>query len=123
MPRFRPFARRALIGVVLAVTVLGLSACRPPQPTRGGFDPKAQATPPPTSSTSGGTGGSPTPPVPAMEHPPPTPAGTGAFVGRSGTSLVLNGHPWQFTGFDIYNAASRGNCGATIGAGDGFGSM
>ena len=125
MPFHSSFSRRVLTSLVLVVGVVGVSACRPAQP-RSGFDPKAQ---PPTSSASGGvgnsvgSGGTPPPPTPGVPTPPVAPVGAGAFVGRSGTGLVLNGKPWQFTGYDVYNAASRGNCGATIGAGDVFGSM
>ncbi len=40
----------------------------------------------------------------------PTPTPTSGFVTRTGTSLMLNGAPYRFTGFNIYNANSRWNC-------------
>lgn len=38
------------------------------------------------------------------------PAASTGFVTRSGTSLVLDGHPYRFTGLNIYNANSNGLC-------------
>jgi mannan endo-1,4-beta-mannosidase len=35
---------------------------------------------------------------------------TSGFVQRSGSNLTLNGQPFQFTGFNFYNANSKGNC-------------
>ena len=32
------------------------------------------------------------------------------FVSRAGTKLVLEGKPYRFTGLNIYNANSTGNC-------------
>jgi mannan endo-1,4-beta-mannosidase len=37
-------------------------------------------------------------------------AGPSPFVARSGTQLVLGGSPYRFTGLNIYNANSTGNC-------------
>lgn len=36
------------------------------------------------------------------------------FVTRSGRGLVLDGQPYTFTGFNIYNANSRGECGGDL---------
>ncbi|MGH2445282.1 MAG: cellulase family glycosylhydrolase [Candidatus Limnocylindria bacterium] len=47
---------------------------------------------------------SPAPPPPAANPP------VAGFVSRSGTNLTLNGAPYRFTGFNIYNANSRWNC-------------
>ena len=53
-------------------------------------------------------------------HPKPAaaaaPNSTG-FVGRSGTSLMLNGAPYQFTGLNIYNANSINDYWYTMGSG------
>jgi len=38
-------------------------------------------------------------------------------VGRSGTEFTLNGQPWSFTGFNIYQANSRSNCSYSMGTG------
>lgn len=45
--------------------------------------------------------------APASATPPDAPPG---FVQASGTHLVLDGRPYRFTGINIYNANSRGNC-------------
>lgn len=54
----------------------------------------------------------PAPTVAAPAPPPPAPANPpiGGFVSRSGTNLTLNGAPYRFTGFNIYNGNSRWNC-------------
>jgi mannan endo-1,4-beta-mannosidase len=41
----------------------------------------------------------------------------GSFVTRSGTRLLLEGRPYQFTGLNIYNANSIDNCWYTLGTG------
>ncbi|HYM84786.1 MAG TPA: cellulase family glycosylhydrolase [Candidatus Dormibacteraeota bacterium] len=48
--------------------------------------------------------------------PTPRPAPPG-FVSVEGTSFILDGAPFRFSGFDIYQANSRVNCGATMGTG------
>jgi Divergent InlB B-repeat domain/Cellulase (glycosyl hydrolase family 5) len=48
------------------------------------------------------TGSDPTPST-------PTPCDLG-FVSRTGTHLSLYGNPYQFTGFNIYNANNQGSC-------------
>ncbi|HYM83183.1 MAG TPA: cellulase family glycosylhydrolase [Candidatus Dormibacteraeota bacterium] len=89
-------------------------------------DPSAPASPPLSASLTPSTTPTATPtPVPTptptpTATPAPTPVPTplpSAFVGRSGTTLTLGGQPWTFTGFNIYNANSRSNCGATAGTG------
>jgi mannan endo-1,4-beta-mannosidase len=45
-------------------------------------------------------------------------AGAG-FVHRAGTGLTLDGRPYRFTGFNIYNANSRDNCWFSLGYSDG----
>lgn len=52
-------------------------------------------------------------PTPVETPPPPT-----GFVGRSGTSLRLNGSNYFFTGLNIYNANSRWNCWYPLGYND-----
>jgi mannan endo-1,4-beta-mannosidase len=42
------------------------------------------------------------------------------FVTRQGTQLMLAGQPFHFTGLNIYNANSRGNCYVTLGEGSGL---
>ena len=49
--------------------------------------------------------------------PIPNGSTSGAFVGRSGTQLTLNGEPYRFTGINIYMAASGGtpsSCGGEL---------
>jgi len=62
---------------------------------------------------------SPTPtatPTAAPTAPPP--ATTGGYVDRCGLGLCLSGLPYQFTGFNIYNANSRDNCWYPLGYGN-----
>lgn len=82
-------------------------------PTATGSPTVAPATPSPTAiATTAPT------PQPATAAPTATPPPTTAppnppisgFVRRSGTQLTLNGQPYRFTGFNIYNANSRWNC-------------
>ena len=104
------------MGSGLVIALLVASACQPAQ-GRGGFDPKSKGAPTSSPGTAGGGAPVSPPPVPGMIHPPPVvPTGAGDFVGRTGTGLVLHGQPWQFTGYDVYNAASRANCGETCAA-------
>jgi Tol biopolymer transport system component/plastocyanin len=46
-----------------------------------------------------------------------SPAATSGLVTRDGTRLLLDGQPFRFTGFDVYNANSDGWCGAPLGSG------
>ncbi len=51
--------------------------------------------------------------VPAPTAAPPAPAPNppvSGFVVRNGTGLTVNGAPYRFTGFNVYNANSRSNC-------------
>ncbi len=92
-----------------------------PDPT---VTPTTAPTPTPTPTPTAAPTPVPTPkptPVPTPKPtpaptPPPAPASSG-FVGRSGTELTLDGQPFVFTGFNIYNANSRSNCGSTSGTG------
>jgi alpha-tubulin suppressor-like RCC1 family protein len=47
---------------------------------------------------------------------PPT-----GFIERQGSSLVLAGQPYRFTGINVYNANSDGSCGPAFGSGPAFG--
>jgi mannan endo-1,4-beta-mannosidase len=54
------------------------------------------------------------PPARPGTRTPPVPRGTAppkGFVRAEGTDLVLDGKPYRFSGFNIYNANSRWNCG------------
>jgi endo-1,4-beta-mannosidase len=44
---------------------------------------------------------------------------TAPFVARAGTGLTLDGKPYRFTGFNVYNANSRDNCWYSLGYPDG----
>jgi hypothetical protein len=67
----------------------------------------------------------------APRHPSPAPTSTrqratgqptanaSGFVTRCGAGLCLNGLPYRFTGFNIYNANSRDNCWYPLGYNDG----
>jgi mannan endo-1,4-beta-mannosidase len=59
----------------------------------------------------------PTPTVAPNANPSPSASPTG-FVRTQGTSLTLNGAPYRFTGFSIYNANSRWNCWYPLGFND-----
>lgn len=48
--------------------------------------------------------------VVAMGIPTAVTAAPSPFVKRAGTNLVLKGKPYRFTGLNIYNANSRGEC-------------
>jgi mannan endo-1,4-beta-mannosidase len=67
----------------------------------------------PPRGKDGGTTPPPSTPPPSTT-PPPSPAG---FVSRAGTQLLMNGSPYRFTGFNIYNANSVNNCWYTLGSG------
>jgi mannan endo-1,4-beta-mannosidase len=57
----------------------------------------------------------------ASPTPEPTaPPATTGFVVRCGVGLCLDGHPYVFTGLNIYNANSRNNCWYTLGSGGGL---
>ena len=74
----------------------------------GSSAPPAAVAPVPASPVT-----APPPPPPAPPAAPPPIAANppvNGFVGRNGTDLVLNGAPYRFTGFNIYNANSRWNC-------------
>ena len=72
----------------------------------------AAATATPSAPTTQGNA-SPAPPVrrtPVPARPLPTVSPSrSAFVGRSGANLVLNGHVWQFVGYDDYRLTSVPN--------------
>jgi hypothetical protein len=78
--------------------------------------PTAPPTPAPTATPKPTAPPTPAPTVTPQPTPAPTalPAG---FVGRSGTQFTLGGQPFRFTGFNIYQANSRSNCGGTMGTG------
>jgi hypothetical protein len=78
----------------------------PPTPT----DPASPTDPPSPAPapTSNVTPAPPPTPAPTSTAPPPDPL-TG-FVRATGTRLTLNGEPYRFKGFNIYNANSRDNC-------------
>jgi mannan endo-1,4-beta-mannosidase len=44
---------------------------------------------------------------------------TAPFVARAGTGLTLDGKPYRFTGYNVYNANSRNNCWYSLGDPDG----
>jgi hypothetical protein len=82
--------------------------------------PTATPTPSPTASPTA----SPTPKPTATPTPSPTASPTmgptpppSGFLGHSGTQFTLDGRPFTFTGFNIYQANSRGNCSYTMGTG------
>jgi hypothetical protein len=50
----------------------------------------------------------------APAPPGDQPAAVTGFVTRRGTRLFLNGQPYHFAGFNIYNANSRKNCAYTM---------
>ena len=72
-------------------------------------------TPTPTATPTATPKPTPTPtPAPSAS---PTPTPSSSFIGRAGTQLTLGGAPYVFSGFNIYDANSRSNCGATAGTG------
>lgn len=84
--------------------------------------PAAQPNPTPTSrptatQTSAATPSPTAAPTPTAKQTPAPTALPAGFVGRSGTQLTLGGRPFQFTGFNIYQANSRANCSYTMGTG------
>ena len=56
--------------------------------------------------------------VALLTLPAPAPAATGptaGFVRASGTQLVLDGHPYRFTGYNVFSATGRGyRCGPWV---------
>lgn len=122
-----------VLGAILAAGTLTVTA--PVGATEPTPVPSLVASPSPTPAASEGPSPTPEPsevapspsatlppPIatvaPAPVAPPPPPGITTGFVGRNGTQLVLDGAPFRFTGFNIYNANSRNNCAATMGTGD-----
>ncbi len=77
------------------------------------------ATPIPTSTPTPGPTATATATATAAPTPAatPQPTATPGFVGASGTNFTLNGSPFRFTGFNIYQANSRSNCSYTMGTG------
>ena len=72
------------------------------------------------SAPSQAAGSLPASPVASTSSPPASPASSPSkpgFLAASGTSFVLDGAPFSFSGFDIYQANSRTNCSYTMGTG------
>jgi mannan endo-1,4-beta-mannosidase len=103
---------RLLAPLLIAGTILALAACGTAPPP---------VTPPPSQSVASTPASLPataatTVPTTPASTPPATPASPPAgFIGARGTGLVLNGRRFRFTGYDVYNASSRDNCGGTMG--------
>jgi hypothetical protein len=90
-----------------------------PQPTPDPTRPPATATPRPSPTEPAPTTAPTQPPdspAPTPTAPPPTATG---FVQAKGTQLTLNGEPYRFVGFNIYNANSRDNCWYPLGYSNG----
>ena len=117
-----------LVLAMLAISVLGYAVIA--QPTTEGAAPSQSST---VGGTSGGEGpsgeafsqpstGNPTtlsrlraPSPSANEEPAATPRGAiTSFVTRRGTLLTLNGRPFEFRGFNVYNINGDGDCGYAI---------
>ena len=80
--------------------------------------PKPTGTAGPTPTPTAAPTATPTPAPPSTPTSTPAPTRTPAgFVGHSGTQFTLGGQPFAFTGFNIYQANSRSNCGGTMGTG------
>ena len=100
-----------------AVTFTLTTLLAAPTPTLAGPTAAPSASPSPTSepTTSPEPSATPVEPAPtpaptvAPTAPPPPAPATG-YVTRCGLGLCLNGVPYRFTGFNIYNANSRDNC-------------
>jgi hypothetical protein len=81
-----------------------------------GIAPTAAPTVAPTSAPIASPTPAPTPSAAPTAEPTPSSSG---FVTRCGAGLCLNGLPYRFTGFNIYNANSRDNCWYPLGYNDG----
>jgi mannan endo-1,4-beta-mannosidase len=103
-------------GTILATTTVSVSSTPTPTPTP---TPKPTTAPtvPPTPTPAPTVAPTPTAAPTVAPTPPPTAPPSG-FVRASGTSLTLNGAPYRFTGFSIYNANSRWNCWYPLGYND-----
>ena len=109
----------ALIAVFLAGYFLAFRSPAPHgplslTPSRSPSSPGAQATNAKTSTPVATPGSTPT--------PPGAPSVRTGFITRVGTRLFLNGQPYHFLGFNIYNANSRAGstCWYTLNDGSGL---
>jgi mannan endo-1,4-beta-mannosidase len=67
--------------------------------------PSATPQPSPTPAPSSRPSASPSPVPSPSPLPSPSPSGSG-FVGRNGTQFTLNGQPFRFVGFNLFDAAA-----------------
>jgi hypothetical protein len=112
---------RGLIAGIFAATIFALATCgtQPsPAPLADTAATSSPALPATTATTPGPTAAAtPTPGSAPAGTPSPATTTPAGFVARKGAGLVLNGKPFRFTGYDVYNATSDNECGGTMGVG------